>query len=299
MAATGIGGMELAQGLAEQKADKDAEQSMSAYIATMRCKYGNGKQVKAGQTEIELPGGNDANIMKYRNEYIALATDLKTRKNAMGLAAGIESEEILDKAQMNLYSQENLGITDGAYSSLYRAQMYDSENDKAQIADAKQTSKNRVIGGAVAAGVGVVGGIVGDQLINGKLGEKIKAARANKNATKIEGSALNKLKQCLKDAGATNTNQLSFQNFTPSILNLSNIDCKNLNLGGKDAKSLFADTTDGDTACETLATQIGQAKAEQMMPGCEFENKPEYNYDTNDIYDTDIDGEDEYLNSQA
>lgn len=174
MAATGIGGMELAQGMAEQKADKEAEQSMSAYIATMRCKYGKDKQVKAGQTEIELPGGNDANIMKYRNEYIALATDLKTRKNAMGLAAGIESEEILDKAQMNLYSQENLGITDGAYSSLYRAQMYDSENDKAQIADAKQTSKNRVIGGAVAAGVGVVGGIVGDQMINGNLGNLIK-----------------------------------------------------------------------------------------------------------------------------
>ena len=298
-AATGIGGMELAQGLAEQKADKEAEQSMSAYIATMRCKYGKDKQVKAGQTEIELPGGNDANIMKYRSEYIALATDLKTRKNALGLATGIESEEILDKAQMNLYSQENLGINDGAYSSLYRAQMYDSEKDKTQIADEKQTSKNRVIGGAVAAGVGVVGGFVGDSLINGKLGEKIKEARANKNATKIEGNALNKLKQCLKDAGATNTNKLSFQNFTPSILNLSNIDCKNLNLNGKDATTLFADTTDGDTACETLATQIGQAKAKQMMTGCKFEDEPEYNDSTDDIYDTDIDGEDEYLNSQA
>ena len=176
-AATGIGGMELAQGLSEQKADRTAEQSISAYIATMRCSYGNGKQVKAGTEEIELPGGNDGNIMKYRSEYVALAADLKERKTALGLKSGIESAEILDKSQMGLYDDENIGISDGAYASLYRAQMLGSEKDQEQIDDAKQTSKTRVIGGAVAAGVGVVGGIIGDELINQSLSSSTKTAQ--------------------------------------------------------------------------------------------------------------------------
>lgn len=176
-AATGIGGMQLAQGLAEQKADKAAEQDMSAYIATMRCSYADGKSVKAGAEEIELPGANDSNIMKYRAEYMALAADLKERKDALGMKPGIESEEIMDRAQMGLYDDENVGISDGAYASLYRAQMQNSDKDQQQIDADKKTSKTRVIAGGVAAGVGVVGGMVGDSLVNGKLGEKIKSAK--------------------------------------------------------------------------------------------------------------------------
>lgn len=176
-AATGIGGMELAQGLAEQKADKAADADMSAYISTMRCSYGSGKSVKAGTEEIELPGGNSANLMQYRSEYVALASDLKERKNALDMTPGIESEEILDKSQMGLYDDENVGITGGRYASLYRAQMLGSESDQAQLDEAKQTSKTRVIGGAVAAGVGVVGGIVGDELINQSLSSSTKTAQ--------------------------------------------------------------------------------------------------------------------------
>lgn len=185
-AATGVGGMELAQGLSEQNADREAEQNMAAYISTMRCSYGSGKSVKAGTEEIELPGGNSANLMQYRSEYVALASDLKERKNALGMKPGIESEEILDKSQMGLYDDENVGIDSGAYSSLYRTQMYNSESDKEQIDAAKQESKNRVIGGAVAAGAGVVGGMVGDSLINGKLGELIKQRSDNKNIDTTE-----------------------------------------------------------------------------------------------------------------
>ena len=167
-AVTGIGGMQLAQGLAEQKADKDAEQDMEAYMATFRCEYGNGKSVKGGTTEIELPGGNDPEMMKLRNEYFTLATSLKERKEALGIKPGIESEIILDKSKMGLYEQENVGITSGTYSSLYRAKMLESEADKTQIDESKETSKNRVVGGGTVAGVGVVGGAVGDYLINGK-----------------------------------------------------------------------------------------------------------------------------------
>ena len=56
MAATGIGGMQLAQGLAEQKADAEAEAAMKAYLATFTCKYGN-NHVNGGDMDVELPGG--------------------------------------------------------------------------------------------------------------------------------------------------------------------------------------------------------------------------------------------------
>jgi hypothetical protein len=176
-AATGIGGMELAQGLSEQNADKAAEADMNAYISTFRCKYAGGTSVKASMEEIELPGGNDANMMKYRAEYFALAADLKERKNALGLTPGIESIEVLDKSQMGLYDDEFTGITAGNYASLYRAKMLGSETDQALIDEAKKTSKNRVIGGAVAAGAGIIGGVVGDMLINGN-----KDKNKNKNS---------------------------------------------------------------------------------------------------------------------
>ena len=188
MAATGIGGMELAQGLAEQKAAAAAEQDMSAYIATFRCTYGKDKSVKGGPDEIELPGGNDANMMKYRNEYMTLAADLKVRKEALEMKPGIESEEILDKSQMGLYDQENTGIESGAYASLYRAKMLGSEEDQAKLDEEAKKSKARVIGGATALGVGVVGGMIGNSLINGKLGEKI---REKKDQTSSEPGDLN------------------------------------------------------------------------------------------------------------
>jgi hypothetical protein len=173
-AATGIGGMELAMGLSQQKADKEADANMEAYMQTFRCSYGEGKQVKAGPEEIELPGGNIPELMKLRNEYVALAADLKERKTALGMKPGIESEEILDKATMGLYDDENIGITGGAYASLYRAKMLGSEEDQAKIDSERKASKNRVIGGAVAVGAGVLGGIIGNLAIN-KNGPKDKS----------------------------------------------------------------------------------------------------------------------------
>jgi hypothetical protein len=181
-AATGIGGMELAMGLSQQKADKEADANMEAYLQTFRCSYGEGKQVKAGPEEIELPGGNIPELMKLRNEYVALAADLKERKTALGMKPGIESEEILDKATMGLYDDENIGITGGAYASLYRAKMLGSEEDQAKIDSERKASKNRVIAGGVLVGVGVVGGIVGNALINSKKknSEKETSKSANK-----------------------------------------------------------------------------------------------------------------------
>lgn len=172
-AATGIGGMQLAQGLAEQKADKEAERNMEAYMATFRCEYGNSESVKGGMTAIALPGGNDLEMMGLRNEYFTLATSLKERKWSFGLKPGIESEIILDKSQLGLYDDENNDITGGIYASLYRAKM-DNESDLEKLQEMKDASKKRVVGGAIAAGIGVTVGVVGNTLINEKQGQQLK-----------------------------------------------------------------------------------------------------------------------------
>ena len=288
IATTGIGGMELAMGLSQQKADKDAEANMDAYLKTFRCSYGEGKQVKAGPEEIELPGGNDAEIMKLRAEYIALANDLKERKTALGMKPGIESEEILDKATMELYDDENVGITGGAYASLYRAKMLESEEDQAKIDADKKASKNRVIAGGVLVGVGVVGGMVGNSLINGKLGELIKKAKEKKEADateaeKEEAEALTKLKQCLKDGGAKNTDNLTFTKFTPSALNLSNIDCQGSEwkskVSDKEASDLFIDSENETAVCHKLTSSFGETIAEKLInASCKCEDGYSFDY---------------------
>ena len=269
MAATGIGGMELAQGLAEQKAAAAAEQDMSAYIATFRCTYGDGKQVKAGPDEIELPGGNDANMMKYRNEYMTLAADLKVRKEALEMKPGIESEEILDKSQMGLYDQENTGIESGAYASLYRAKMLGSEEDQAKLDEEAKKSKARVIGGATALGVGVVGGMVGNSLINGELGDLVKngSAKSLKAAIKIETDALKDIKKCLKQAGAKNTDDLKFEHFYPSLLSTKDINCKKdlSKIDGKDADTIFADSDDAEDVFNKLVDSFGGKVAGKLI----------------------------------
>ncbi|MBR6009902.1 MAG: hypothetical protein IKP35_00580 [Alphaproteobacteria bacterium] len=280
-AATGIGGMQLAQGLAEQKADKAAEQNMDAYIATFRCTYGNGKQVKASSTEIELPGGNDATMMKYRDEYFALAQSLKVRKAALEMAPGIEAEEIMDKSQMGLYDDENVGLTDGTYSSLYRAKMLGSEKDQQQIDEEKKKSKNRVIAGAVVGGVGVVGGVVGNSLINGKIGEKLKESIKNKKAgketqalLKKEVAALDDLKKCLKSAGVKDTDNLTFKEFYPSVLLIKGMNCKNDLLANdmkdKSANELFHDSsTNTEYVLAKLKASFGEENAGRMI-GCKI-----------------------------
>ena len=278
-AATGIGGMELLQGMAEQSADKDAAADMAAYIETMRCTYGEGKQVKAGTEEIELPGANDEQLMNLRAEYISLAADLKERKEALGMKPGIESEEILDRATSGLYDDESIGITNGNYASLYRAQMLSSEADQQKIDDAASKSKNRVIAGAVVGGVGVVGGILGNSLINGKLGEKLKQKKADKNdpnkeevkALEPEAKAFEDLKKCLSDAGIKDKEDWGFKNFYPSILTIKNINCRNIKLKNNQkasnvkASEIFADSDDEDVVFDSMDKYFDMITISKMV----------------------------------
>ena len=198
--ATGIGGMQLAQGISEKMADSAADKDMDAYIQTMRCTYGEGKSVPFSVEPVELPGGNNSELMQYRAEYISLAASLRETKTALGMKPGIEAEEILDHATMGLYDDENTGVTGGTYASRYRAAV-GNEKDEKGLASAKKEAKTRMIAGGVVAGVGVVGGIIGNSIINGKLGELIKKNKDRKPSDEENRKAISKLKSKAEAAG--------------------------------------------------------------------------------------------------
>lgn len=234
--ATGIGGMELASALAEQNADAASERDMAAYLATFVCDYGQGRFIKGGETDMELPGANA--LLPLRQEYVALATRLKTQKEALNLLPGIESEEIMDKATMGLYDNESLGKTDGAYTSLYRALTDETSADAAEWADQKSKTKTKL-----NTGIGLVGaGIVGSAAIN---------LIGNKNAPKERSAEINaeyakKLQSIVADT-ATKASQLQSDkkcsDFTGATGEYPTCTCSDGN------KQYFA-TEEGCVSCE-------------------------------------------------
>ena len=162
--ATGIGGMQLASALAEQNADEDAEEAMRAYLATFHCNYAPGKNIAGGAKDVELPGGNE--LIDLLGKYVNLANDLKLRKTALDMKPGIESEPILDTAITGLYDDISVGKISGAYASLARALLDPKGEDAKRWAKQKSDTKTKLITGASIAGVGAVGGLVGDLIIN-------------------------------------------------------------------------------------------------------------------------------------
>lgn len=162
--ATGIGAMQMLSASAEQSADQDAEAAMRAYLATFHCNYGMGKNIAGGEKQVELPGGNE--LIGLYAEYVNLANDLKIRKNALGMRAGIESEPILDSATSGLYDDIAIGKTSGAYTSLARAIMDPTGADAIAWAAQKSDSADKLKSGAITAGVGALGSLAGNLAIN-------------------------------------------------------------------------------------------------------------------------------------
>ncbi|MBR4507778.1 MAG: hypothetical protein IKP24_04590, partial [Alphaproteobacteria bacterium] len=105
---------------------------------------------------------------------------------ALGMKSGIESQVVMDSAKMGLYDDKGNGIENGTYASLYRASR-GNEKDKKALDDAKDTSRNRVKYGTIAAGVGVVGGVIGNELINGDDDEKV----TEEDCKKVKGTYKN------------------------------------------------------------------------------------------------------------
>ena len=177
--ATGIGGMMATSALAEQSADAAAELDMSGYIATFRCTYGS-YQAKGGDANITLPGANI--LLPLYTEYQQLAADLKQRKEALNMSPGIESEVVMDKATSGLYDDTSIGITNGTYASVYRALTNTSGEDAAQLSEQAEKTKSNLTAGAITAGVGAGGSIVGNLIINNPKDAQNNTEQENTNA---------------------------------------------------------------------------------------------------------------------
>jgi len=162
--ATGIGLMQTASALAQQNASNDATRDMTAYLATFRCDYGSGRNISGGETGITLPGGNQ--LLPLYTEYITLASDLKTRKEALGLSPGIESEIIQDSATSGLYDNVSLGRGDGVYVSLAAALSDPTGPAAAAWAAQQSATSEQLQTGLITAGVGTLASIIGNIAIN-------------------------------------------------------------------------------------------------------------------------------------
>lgn len=154
MAAAGIGGMQLMQGMAEKKADEDAKADMEAYMSTIKCGHGGAKNIpynESGHTPEESRQLADARL-----KYTVLATKLKSAKESLDMQPGIESELIIDTTN-GLY--DNSGTDTGGIQH-----HFDTATERADSG----SGQKRMIAGGVAAGAGVIGGVVGNAAINGE-----------------------------------------------------------------------------------------------------------------------------------
>lgn len=210
MGAMGIGGQMIGSALAEQSADSDAEMDMAAYLATFKCDYGAGMNITGGTMNVELPGANI--LLPIYTEYVTLAADLKTRKEALGMTPGIESNEILDAATSGLYDDVSTGVTGGSFASIARALMNPEGADAAAWAAQKSETSEQLKTGAITAGVGAVVGIAGNAIFNtgkNKVENKSKEIIAKYDAMKTLKESVDKLPASDEDAkcptGSTGT----------------------------------------------------------------------------------------------
>ena len=218
----GIGGMQALSAVAEQKADADAEQDMAAYLATFRCDFGQGRNIKGGEKQIELPGANS--LFQLNQEYKSLAADLKVRKESLELRPGIEAEHIDDKATTGLYDDVSLGRADGAFTSIARALSDEASDDAAEWAAQKADTKKKLKTGAIVAGVGAAVGIAGNIAV---------AATGPKNQTNAINAKYDKLKkfaeEMQKEQAAMPAKKCSTFNGTTNTGDAPNCTCTDQN----------------------------------------------------------------------
>ncbi|MDR1071607.1 MAG: hypothetical protein LBL21_03125 [Rickettsiales bacterium] len=180
MAATGIGGMQLMQGMAEKKADEAAAADMAAYLGTVKCGISGGMQ-NIGYNEPGHTPPETRELADARLEYTVIARKMKTAKENLGMPPGIEDDLIIDTSK-GLY--DNAGTdTDGI------SHHFDTGTERAESG----AGKKRMIIGGVVAGAGVVGGVVGNAVINKKDDGKKKDEKSGGLLDGLSGGAGNAL----------------------------------------------------------------------------------------------------------
>ncbi len=124
--------------------------------------------------------------------YVDLAASLKQRKADLGIRAGIESDVVLDKSVVGLYDDKGNGVQNGTYASLYRATMGNQTDIDKLDAQSDASTRRAQIGGA-SAGVGAIGGAIGNALINGG-DDKSGVGNFDISSLKLDTNTMNALK---------------------------------------------------------------------------------------------------------
>jgi hypothetical protein len=205
MGAMGLGGMELASALSEKQVMEDAEQTMKAYLATFTCRYSDGGIVQGGEVDIELPGGNE--LLPLVTEYKQLAADLKARKQALDIAPGIETEEIIDKANSGLYNDESTGIIDGVYTSVSRALQNENSEDAKEWAADKEAIDKKIKTSTTVVAVTAVASIAANLAINNKKKTEV-ASRADTTRKEVRNILDEIIKNCNAEIEASDSDNV-------------------------------------------------------------------------------------------
>lgn len=185
--ATSQGAIQALSAMSEKRIDEESESDMAAYLGTIKCNYGGGQTVRGGNTDIEIPGGNE--LLAYYTEYKNTATNLKNTKTALNLPSGLESQTVYDKAETNLYKNASIGRGAGGYTSLARALGDTNSADAAAWAAQKaQSAENIKTGALIAAGglaLGIGTNVALNKIYNARH-EKLKQAFKEKEQEFIE-----------------------------------------------------------------------------------------------------------------
>ena len=79
---------------------------------------------------------------------------------------GLESETIINNATAGLYDDTSTGTASNAYTSVYRALTDSTGADAAALREQTNAAKQQTNVGAIIGGAGIIGGAVGNLLIN-------------------------------------------------------------------------------------------------------------------------------------
>ena len=153
MAATGIGGMQLARGMAEQRADQHGADTMDAYLRSIRCGIGVNRNLTLG--EQGTAPGRSAEFGDAVMEAVMLAQQISNARNHLGMHPGME-EDFLNMIDTSMLFTGRGSDTEG----------FANRFDTAQERLDSGAARDRMAAGGAMVGGGVAGGIAGNQMIN-------------------------------------------------------------------------------------------------------------------------------------
>ncbi len=199
MGAIGIGASQAFSGYAEQMANDEAEKNIQELLNSVRCTHSKNKSIKLSENATTTL---TADMLDMKSEYVTLAASLKERKESLGLEPGIESEELINIYEANLYSNAPIltEMRNGTYTSISNALRDYSGDDANAWTTEKDDAKKQFQTGVAIAGAGAFVGFIGDVVIHGVDKEELPGpSSVEKYMDATEGADNNLVREIIKD----------------------------------------------------------------------------------------------------